>query len=146
MRPFAARVWWFIKSRLVPWTIRPASIQPEPASGSQKLFLERRFEGRKSATRSCQLGYMQPGRHNDAVFEQYSGVTVNESKSGLLLLLGSAPPKGKLLEVHTEGTGLRPSFSLVEVRWSKPVRRTSDGDLYLVGCRMSFGPYSYWAF
>jgi hypothetical protein len=145
MKSLVARVWWFLKSRLAPRHAGVSPVESEAMAASRKLFLERRFELRKTAARSCQLGLMQPGDHDEAMFEEQTGVLVNESRSGMLLMLGSSPPEGKLIEVHTGGTSLRPFFSLVEVRWSKPIRNTSEGDLYLVGCRMSFGPSSYWA-
>jgi hypothetical protein len=83
---------------------------------------------------------------NSVMVEEGVGVKVNQSQSGMLLLTSSALPKGKLLEVHTDGTATRPAFSMVEVRWSKPIRNSSEGQLHLVGCRRTFGPSHYWSF
>jgi len=146
MRSLVSRVWWYFAAKLKYRGQRPSFVWRETQNDSRKMFLERRFETRKQSTRSCQLGIMQAIDPTDAVFEEQVGVTVNQSSSGMQLLLGSAPQKGKLLEVHVDAKGLKPSFSLVEVRWSKLVRKTADGELYLVGCRLSFGPSTYWAF
>jgi hypothetical protein len=115
-------------------------------SRQRGIFLERRFEKRTLAPQSCRLSMMHPLSHDAVLFEEGTGVTVNHSQSGMLLLMSSAPAKGKLLEVHTRGFSLRPACSLVEVRWTKPVRESSEGLLHLVGCRLTFGPSRYWAF
>jgi hypothetical protein len=37
-------------------------------------------------------------------------------------------------------------MNLYEVQWTKPVQVESHGELYLVGCRLTFGPSHYWSF
>lgn len=144
MKSLLAKAWWFFASRFYR-SRRLDHLLPATELGARQIFLERRFEFRKQSARSCQLGIMQPVDRGTTVFEEQAAVTINESKSGMLLLAGSAPARGKLLEVHADGTGMRSDFSLVEVRWTRPIRETSDGHLYLVGCRMTFGPSSYWS-
>jgi hypothetical protein len=91
----------------------------------------------------CQFNLTHSLSPNSVTFEEGTGVKVNRSQSGMLLLTSSAPSKGKLLEVNTDHPPHQPSVSLVEVRWSKPVRETSEGELHLVGCRRTFGPFHY---
>ena len=146
MKAFFARIWWYVCSKLRGHGQRSPLNWFDASRDSRALFLERRFEARQQSTRSCRLGVMQSIGQSDAVFEEQVGLTINESKSGLQLLLGTAPEKGKLIEVHLDARGMKPAFSLVEVQWSKLLRKTQEGELYLVGCRMSFGPYTYWAF
>ena len=78
------------------------------------------------------------------LIEEGTGLTVNVSRSGMRLMLGVAPRIGQLLEVHRGGL-LHRSVSLVEVRWTKPVRTDAQGQLHLIGCRLTFGPSRYWA-
>jgi hypothetical protein len=100
--------------------------------------IERRDEARSAWMRPCRVSLMHPLGPNSIVFEEGAGVTVNQSRSGVMLLASLAPPQGKLLEVSTDGTFLKPSVSLVEVQWSKLVRETSKGQLHLLGCRKAF--------
>jgi len=99
------------------------------------MYIERRDETRAAWMKPCRVSLMHPLGPNAIVFEEGAGVKVNQSPSGVLLLASFAPPQGKLLEVNTEGTFLKSSVSLVEVQWSKPVRKTSEGHLHLIGCR-----------
>ena len=67
------------------------------------------------------------------------GAAVNKSPAGMRLLLGVAPPKGQLLEIQTGHSTLGRAICLVEVCWTKPLRKDVQGALYLVGCRQNFG-------
>lgn len=99
------------------------------------MYIERRDETRAAWMKPCRVSLMHPLGPNAIVFEEGAGVKVNQSPSGVLLLASFAPPQGKLLEVSTEETFQKASVSLVEVQWSKPVRKTSEGQLHLIGCR-----------
>ena len=105
---------------------------------------EQRREPRIAKRQPCDFALTHALGPNDALIEEGTGVTVNMSRSGMQLLLGLAPRTGQLLEVHFRGK-LQRSVSLVEVRWTKPVRQASQGQLHLVGCRLTFGPSRYWA-
>jgi len=69
-----------------------------------------------------------------AIFEEGRGTAVNDSSTGMRLLLGIAPPKGQLLEIQTNDRLLARALCLVEVCWTKPLREDEQGALYLVGC------------
>jgi len=104
----------------------------------ESMYIERRDETRAAYMKPCRVSLMHPLGPNSIVIEEGTGVTVNQSPSGALLLASFAPTQGKLLEVSTEGTFLKSSVSLVEVQWSKLVCETSEGQLHLVGCRKAF--------
>jgi len=74
-----------------------------------------------------------------AIIEEGHGTAVNDSSTGLRLLLSIAPPKGQLLEIQTNHSTSGRAICLVEVCWTKPLREDAEGALYLVGCRQSFG-------
>ena len=104
----------------------------------ESMYIERRDETRAAYMKPCRVSLMHPLGPNSIVIEEGTGVTVNQSPSGALLLASFAPTQGKLLEVSTEGTFLKSSVSLVEVQWSKLVCETSEGQLHLIGCRKAF--------
>jgi len=74
-----------------------------------------------------------------AILEEGHGTAVNDSPTGMRLLLGVAPPKGQLLEIQTDDRTLERAICLVEVCWTQPLREDAQGALYLVGCRQNFG-------
>jgi hypothetical protein len=78
-----------------------------------------------------------------ATLEEGEGTAIDDSTTGMRLLLGIAPPQGQLLEIQTAQSLLKRSIYLVEVCWTKPVREDAQGHLYLVGCRLMFGPSHY---
>jgi hypothetical protein len=65
---------------------------------------------------------------------------LNRSKEGMLLLMGQAPQKAKLIEVHSHRSRWGRAVHVFETRWTRPVPVESLGNLYLVGCRRVFGP------
>ena len=73
------------------------------------------------------------------ILEEGHGTAVNDSSTGMRLLLGIAPSKGQLLEIQTGHSTLGRAICLVEVCWTKPLREDAQGALYLVGCRQNFG-------
>jgi hypothetical protein len=79
-----------------------------------------------------------------ATLEEGEGTVVDDNSAGMRLLLGLAPPIGQLLEIQAVQSLLKRSIYLVEVCWTKPVREDAQGRLYLVGCRLMFGPSHYW--
>jgi hypothetical protein len=73
--------------------------------------------------------------------EEGRGAIVNESPTGLKLVLRVAPVEGQILEIHTDHLTLGRAIFLVEVCWTKPLDQDEeDMLLYFVGCRVSFGP------
>jgi hypothetical protein len=81
-----------------------------------------------------------------AVIETGRVFTVNQSAGGMLLLMSRVPDEGQCVELHSMPIlGQRTAY-LLEVRWTKPVRIESEGELYLVGCQRTFGPCHYFQF
>ena len=80
---------------------------------------------------------MRSTDHNGAIREEGHGTAVNDSPTGMRLLLGVAPSKGQFLEIQTDDRTLEHPVCLVEVCWTKPLQEGTQEALYLVGCRQS---------
>ena len=108
---------------------------------------ERRRETRRPRISPCTYGLMRSTDHNGAIREEGYGTAVNDSPTGMRLLLGVAPTKGQFLEIQTGDRTLDHPVCLVEVCWTKPLRENPQEQtqedaqeaLYLVGCRQSSG-------
>ncbi|HYR60025.1 MAG TPA: hypothetical protein VEM37_01595 [Nitrospiraceae bacterium] len=107
--------------------------------GGRPLRAERRREIRRPRISPCTYGLTRSVDRDGAILEEGQGTAVNDSSTGMRLLLGVAPSKGQLLEIQTShSTGGR-TICLLEVCWTKPLREDAEGTLYLVGCRLNFG-------
>ena len=82
---------------------------------------------------------MRSVNRDGTILEEGHGTAVNDSPTGMRLLLGVAPSKGQLLEIQTGRSTLGRVICLVEVCWRKPLREDAEGTLHLVGCRLNFG-------
>jgi hypothetical protein len=82
---------------------------------------------------------MRSTDHKGAIREEGYGTAVNDSPTGMRLLLGVAPTKGQFLEIQTDDRTLDHPVCLVEVCWTKPLQEDTQEALYLVGCRQSSG-------
>ena len=102
--------------------------------------LQARCEPRTPNGKTCHFALTHSVSADEVICEEGAGMTVNISPSGMQLMMGVAPSRGQLLEVHLDDATLHPSVSLMEVRWTKPVREDLQERLYLVGCRLTFGP------
>ena len=80
------------------------------------------------------------------VIEQGEAFALNQSKEGMLLLMGEAPQAKQLIEVYSPPSGWGRTANVFEVRWTRPVQVESPGNLYLVGCQRIFGPCHYLSF
>lgn len=107
--------------------------------GGRPFRSERRRETRRPRISPCTYGLMRSVDRDGAILEEGRGTAVNDSSTGMRLLLGVAPPKGQLLEIQTGHSTLGRAICLVEVCWTKPLREDVQGALYLVGCRQNFG-------
>lgn len=116
-----------------------------PAESPLAPSAERRRDRRMAQGETCDVALTHAFGPDHIMIEEGSGMAVNMSRSGMQVLLGVRPRPGQLLEVHLGGT-LQRSVSLMEVRWAKPVREDAQGQLYVAGCRLTFGPTRYWAF
>jgi hypothetical protein len=100
---------------------------------------ERRRETRRPRISPCTYGLMRSTDHHGAIREEGYGTAVNDSPTGMRLLLGVAPTKGQFLEIQTDDRTLDHPVCLVEVCWTKPLQENTQEALYLVGCRQSSG-------
>jgi hypothetical protein len=117
----------------------------ESATGSTETDApERRSEVRTARMSPCTFGMMRSTDRSVATLEEGEGTVVDDSATGFRLLLGIAPPGEQLLEIQTAQSLLKRSIYLLEVCWTKPMREDAQGRLYLVGCRLMFGPFHYW--
>lgn len=105
---------------------------------------ERRREVRTVRMRLCTFGMMHATERGVVTLEEGEGTVVDDSGTGMRLLLGIAPLEKQLLEIQTVQSFLKRSIYLVEVCWTKPVREDAQGRLFLVGARLLFGPSHYW--
>jgi hypothetical protein len=112
--------------------------ETEPQDG-MPLRDERRRETRSPRISPCTYGLMRSVDRDGGILEEGHGTAVNDSPTGMRLLLGVAPSKGQLLEIQTGHSTLGRAICLVEVCWTKPLREDEEGALYLVGCRQNFG-------
>jgi hypothetical protein len=107
--------------------------------GGRPLRAERRRETRRPRISPCTYGLMRSVDRDGAILEEGQGTAVNDSSTGMRLLLGVAPSKGQLLEIQIGQSTLGRAICLVEVCWTKPLREDAQGALYLVGCHLNFG-------
>lgn len=106
----------------------------------------RRHEQRVSEQRVCSYALCESIDEAGVVIQEGEAYSLNRSHHGVLLLMGSSPNAKQIVELHIPDSQWRRSVSLYEVQWTKPVLIESRGDLFLVGCRLVFGPTQYWAF
>ena len=79
------------------------------------------------------------------VIQEGEAYSLNRSQHGIMLLMGYAPNAKQVVELHIPEAHWRRSLNLYEVQWTKAISIESRGDLYLVGCKLVFGPSRYWA-
>src|SRR5262245_2862800 len=119
---------------------------PRPISGgSLRLVdgcfqIDRRRETRSPRISPCTYGLMRSKDRDGGVLEEGYGIAVDDSSTGMKLLLRVAPVEGQIVEIQTDHVTLGRAISLVEVCWTKLLDRDEGDVLYLVGCRVSFGP------
>ena len=76
---------------------------------------ERRRETRRPRISPCTYGVMRSVDRDGAILEEGHGTAVNDSPTGMRLLLGVAPSKGQFLEIQTDDRTLKRPVCLVEV-------------------------------
>ena len=108
--------------------------------------VELRRYRRETQLQGCTYQMVECLESKALVIETGQAIAVNRSIGGMLLMMSHAPGSGKYLEVHTKPVMGRRTAYLMEVRWTKPIRSGSEGDLFLVGCRCAFGPCQYFQF
>lgn len=106
----------------------------------------RRVEARVNEQKVCSYSLCESLDGQRVTIEQGEVYCINRSEHGILVLMGGRPRKQQLLELHIAETRWEYSLSLYEVQWTKRVPVDSQGQLFLVGCRLVFGASRYWAF
>mgnify|MGYP001178133923 CR=1 FL=1 len=106
----------------------------------------RRQEERFKDQRVCTYELCEAIDEQGVTIQQGEAYSLNRSPRGILLFMGYLPRTQQLLEVHISESHWRRSMNLYEVQWTKSVQVDSQGDLFLVGCRLKFGPSRYWEF
>lgn len=106
----------------------------------------RRGEERTEYRCMCTYEVLEANDEQSVVIEQGEAFALNRSTEGILLLMGKAPQGNQSIEVHTSRFGWGKTVNVFEVRWTRPVQVESLGNLYLVGCRRTFGPCHYLSF
>ena len=113
---------------------------------AEESFYSRRGEERVNEQKVCGYSLCESLDGQRVTIEQGEVYCINRSEHGILVLMGGRPRKQQLLELHVAETRWEYSLSLYEVQWTKLVPVESQGDLFLVGCRLVFGASRYWAF
>ncbi len=107
--------------------------------GGRPLRAERWREIRRPRISPCTYGLTRSVNRDGTILEEGHDTAVNDSPTGMRLLLGVAPSKGQLLEIQIGRSTLGRAICFVEVCGTKPLREDAQGALYLVGCRLNFG-------
>lgn len=119
---------------------------PGPSNGSAGIPIPaRRREIRVVEQRICTYELCESIDEETVVIQQREMYNLNRSPHGILLLMGCAPRQGQLVEARIPESRWRRSLNLYEVQWTQRVQVESCGELFLVGCRLVFGPSRYWA-
>jgi hypothetical protein len=103
----------------------------------------RRCEARMDYRCLCSYGVLETIEGKSVVIEQGKAFALNRSTAGILLLMRQAPHAKQLIEVYDPRYGWGRTVNVFEFRWTRPVQVESFGNLYLVGCRRTFGPCHY---
>ena len=109
-------------------------------------FAARRQEARVNESKVCAYSLCESIEGERVALEQGEVYSLNRSEHGILVLMGSQPRNGQLLELHVAETRWEYSLNLYEVQWTKVIPVESQGHLFLVGCRLLLGASRYWAF
>lgn len=106
----------------------------------------RRSEARMKYRSMCSCVMLEATEEESVVIEKGVAFALNRSTEGMLLLMGQAPHVKQLIEVYTPRSRWSRTANVFEARWTRPVPVESLGNLYLVGCRRTFGPRHYLSF
>ena len=110
------------------------------------ITLERRGEARQYYQQMCSYEMLEGIGKKSVIIRQGEVFSLNQSKEGMLILMGQAPKKKQLIEVHSSLPGSDQTVNVFETKWARPIPVESLGKLYLVGCQRIFGPLHYLSF
>jgi hypothetical protein len=114
---------------------RQMTKEPSPSAGPHN----RRGEARVEDHHGCAYEICESGGGGVATVQQGQAFTLNRSAHGILLLMGDVPHVNQLIGIYNVRLGWRRSTMVYQVRWTRPLRVESQGDLFLVGCRQVTG-------
>lgn len=83
--------------------------------------------------------FCENGEETASAVRQGQVFTLNRSAHGVLLLMGEVPQVDQLIQVYNVRLGWRRSTMVYQVRWTRSMRVSSQGELFLVGCRLTTG-------
>jgi hypothetical protein len=132
-----------------PQTVGPLRTEALAAVSDDRIDIHvptRRREGRVKEQRLCTYELCEAISEESVVTFEGEAYSLNRSEHGILILMGHLPQIQQLIELKIPESKWRRSYSLYEVQWTKAVHVESKGDLFLAGCRLTFGPSRYWAF
>jgi hypothetical protein len=101
-------------------------------------FPSRRRETRVSKQNVCAYSLCESLDGQRMTIEEGEVYCVNRSEHGILVLMGGRPQNRQLLELHVAENRWDYSLNLYEVQWTKVVPVDSQGELFLVGCRLVY--------
>lgn len=107
--------------------------------GGPAPVINRRKEARVEDCHSCSYEIIESGDPQVAAVQQGRMFTLNRSAHGMLLLMDQAPRANQRIEVQSAKLGWWRSTMVYDVRWTRPIQIGPQGDLFLVGCRLSTG-------
>ena len=122
------------------------TLDPLPLPARAAETPSRRQEPRVVERKLCGYELCESIDEESVVIQQGELFTINRSAHGILILMGHRPRRQQIIELHIPESRWRQSMNLYEVQWTKAVPVESQGDLFVVGCRLTFGPSRYWAF
>ncbi|SPP65073.1 hypothetical protein [Nitrospira lenta] len=99
--------------------------------------INRREEARVEDCHSCSYEIIESGDPQVAAVQEGQMFTLNRSAHGRLLLMDQAPRLNQRIEVHSATLGWRRSTMVYDVRWTRSIQIGPQGDLFLVGCRLT---------
>lgn len=105
--------------------------------GGLAPVINRRKEARVEDCHSCSYEIIDSGDLQVAAVQQGQTFTLNRSAHGMLLLMDQAPRANQRIEVQSATLGWWRSTMVYDVRWTRPIQIGPQGDLFLVGCRLS---------
>jgi hypothetical protein len=126
--------------------LNSAVVQKETSENSEGMLSNRRREARVQESSVCVYGLCESIEGGRVVIEQGEAFGLDRSERGILVLMGTQPRKQQLLELHVPRTRWEYALNLYEVQWTKVMPIESQGNLFLVGCRLVLGASRYCTF
>ncbi|MBX3334211.1 MAG: hypothetical protein KF876_08805 [Nitrospira sp.] len=130
---------------------RPGNLKTQravPGIAHQNVipFPSRRREARSNDQKVCAYGLCESTDKQALTIEQGEAYCLNRSEHGILILMGRLPRFRQYIELDVAETRWEHSLNLYEVQWTRAISVESQGELFLVGCRLVLGASRYWSF